>query len=73
MNTIKFTSAISVDKGLIRNNNEDNFYFNGTYLYADERDKSNTFSLSPSDEIQIYGVFDGLSLHEMFPWCLQFS
>ena len=60
MNTIKFTSAVSVDKGLIRNNNEDNFYFNGTYLYADERDKSNTFSSSPSDEIQIYGVFDGM-------------
>lgn len=60
MNTIKFTSAVSVDKGLIRNNNEDNFYFNGTYLYADERDKSNTFSSNPSDEVQIYGVFDGM-------------
>ena len=60
MNTIKFASAVSVDKGLIRNNNEDNFYFNGTYLYADERDKSNTFSSSPSDEMQIYGVFDGM-------------
>lgn len=60
MNTIKFTSAVSVDKGLIRNNNEDNFYFNGTYLYADERDKSSTFSSNPSSDIQIYSVFDGM-------------
>lgn len=60
MNTIKYTSAVSVDKGLIRNNNEDNFYFNGTYLYADERDKSSTFSSNPSNELQIYGVFDGM-------------
>lgn len=60
MNTIKFTASVSVDKGLIRNNNEDNFYFNGTFLYADERDKSNTFSSNPSDDLQIYGVYDGM-------------
>lgn len=60
MNTIRYTSAVSVDKGLIRNNNEDNFYFNGTYLYADEREKSSTFSSNPSNEMQIYGVFDGM-------------
>lgn len=60
MNTIKFTSAVSVDKGLIRGNNEDNFYFNGTFLHADERDVANTFSSKLSDELQIYCVFDGM-------------
>ena len=60
MNTIKYTSAVSVDKGLIRNNNEDNFYFNGEYLNANERDNSNTFTSSPSNQMQIYGVFDGM-------------
>lgn len=60
MNTIKCISAVSVDKGLVRNNNEDNFYFNGTYLYAEERDNSATFSSNPSSKMQLYGVFDGM-------------
>lgn len=60
MNTIKYTAAVSVDKGLIRNNNEDNFYFNGVMLNADDRDNSNTFTASPSENVQIYGVFDGM-------------
>jgi len=60
MNTIKYSASVSVDKGLIRNNNEDNFYFNGTYLFADERDNAVSFSSVPSNRIQIYGVFDGM-------------
>ena len=32
MNTIKFTAVAHSDKGKIRANNEDNFYFNGIHL-----------------------------------------
>ncbi len=60
MNTIKFSASVSVDKGLIRSNNEDNFYFNGKYLTEDNRDLSSTFSETASDKLQIYGVFDGM-------------
>lgn len=60
MNTIKYTAAVSVDKGLIRNNNEDNFYFNGVILSEDKRDNSNTFAANPSENVQLYGVFDGM-------------
>ncbi|MBR2476703.1 MAG: serine/threonine-protein phosphatase [Clostridia bacterium] len=65
MNTLKFTSAVSVDKGLIRDNNEDNFYFNGAWLTAETRDNSDTFSSSASGGIQIYGVFDGMGGEEL--------
>lgn len=60
MNTIRFSSAVSVDKGLIRSNNEDNFYYGGKFLTAENRDDSNTFSVAHSDDIQVFGVFDGM-------------
>lgn len=60
MNTIKYSSAVSVDKGLIRNNNEDNFYLDGEHLTENNRDNSDTFTHNPSEEVQIYGVFDGM-------------
>lgn len=60
MDKIKYTSAVSVDKGLIRNNNEDNFYIGGDFLNPDNRDLSNTISFNPSEPVEIYGVFDGM-------------
>lgn len=69
MNTIKFSSAVSIDKGRVRVNNEDNFYFNSKYLTADNRDKSTSLSEpSVTGDVLIYGVFDGMggeSLGEM--------
>ena len=41
MNSIKFSAAVCSDKGRIRNNNEDNFYFNGTHLTSENRDEHN--------------------------------
>lgn len=60
MSTFSYSSAVSVDKGLVRNNNEDNFYFNGKFLTANNRDHSNTLTSISSENIQIYGVFDGM-------------
>lgn len=60
MDKIKYTSAVSVDKGLVRNNNEDNFYIGGEFLNPDNRDLSNTISFNPSEPVEVYGVFDGM-------------
>lgn len=60
MNSIKFSAAVCSDKGRIRNNNEDNFYFNGTHLNPDNRDNHNFFADNPSGSEIMYGVFDGM-------------
>jgi len=60
MNARLYNTAVSTDKGLIRGNNEDNYYFNGKFLTAEDRDISSTFTNTPSDDLQIYGVFDGM-------------
>jgi len=60
MNTIKFTAVAHSDKGKIRANNEDNFYFNGIHLNAENRDERNYFSDNPAGADLIYGVFDGM-------------
>ncbi len=60
MTNYKISAAVSVDKGLIRNNNEDNFYFNGRYLTEENRDKSQTLKADSSSSVQLYGVFDGM-------------
>lgn len=60
MNSIKFSAAVCSDKGRIRNNNEDNFYFNGTHLNPENRDEHNFFADSPSGSEIMYGVFDGM-------------
>lgn len=60
MNTLRFSAAVNVDKGLVRDNNEDNFYFNGKFLDAQSRDHAAAFVSVPSESIQVYGVFDGM-------------
>lgn len=62
---IKCSSAVSIDKGLIRSNNEDNFYFNGTYLTPEVRDASTKLILNSSEKLQVYGVFDGMGGEEL--------
>lgn len=61
MNTIKFSSAVSIDKGKVRTNNEDNFYFNTKYLTAENRDEAISLSESiDTGDALVYGVFDGM-------------
>lgn len=60
MNSIKFSAAVCSDKGCVRSNNEDNFYFNGTHLNPKNRDEHNFFADNPSGSEIMYGVFDGM-------------
>jgi len=60
LNSIKFSAAVCSNKGKIRNNNEDNFYFNGKHLNSENRDLDNFFEEKTSSNSLIYGVFDGM-------------
>lgn len=60
MNTIKLSAAVCINKGNIRDNNEDNFYFDGKYLNANNRDKAATLKSELTQDVGIYGVFDGM-------------
>ena len=60
MNSIKFSASVCSNKGRIRANNEDNFYFNGINLTPENRDKNNFFSDTPSEDVLVFGVFDGM-------------
>ena len=60
MNTIKFGAAVTVNKGKIRKNNEDNLYLNGLYLDKSNRDVDDTYTTSNETEVLMYGVFDGM-------------
>jgi serine/threonine protein phosphatase PrpC len=57
-NNISITCSCRCDKGIIRDNNEDNFFFQGMFLDADNEglDKTLTVSLK-ADEIKDCGVF----------------
>ena len=60
MNSIRFSAAVCSDKGRVRYNNEDNFYFNGTHLNPENRDDYHFFAEHPSGSEMMYGVFDGM-------------
>lgn len=60
MNTVKLSASVSVNKGKVRSNNEDNFYLNGQYLTPKNRDKTASYIDNGSREIGLYGVFDGM-------------
>lgn len=60
MNTVKFSSAVIVDKGRVRGNNEDNFFFNGQHLTAENRDDDALLTEESSAPLMVYGVFDGM-------------
>ena len=48
------------DKGLVRKNNEDNFYLNGQYMKREEMDQGAFFTSQCQDNTQIYAVCDGI-------------
>lgn len=60
MNTLRFSAAVSVDKGHVRANNEDNIYFNGVYLNSETRDGGITLRDEPEGCLFVYAVFDGM-------------
>ena len=60
MNTVKLSASVSVNKGRVRSNNEDNFYLNGQYLTPKSRDKTASYVDGSNHEIGLYGIFDGM-------------
>lgn len=57
---IALRGAVVNDRGLIRKNNEDNFYFNGKYLHLKERNEGACFSGTCRKLFQLYAVCDGM-------------
>lgn len=57
---MKVISAIECDIGNLRSNNEDNFYYNGTYLNVSERDIPASSEKICEDNLQFYAVCDGM-------------
>lgn len=57
----KIEGACSSVTGKVRENNEDNFYFNGRYLKVNHQDIEKTLTHSfTNEDNMIYGVFDGM-------------
>jgi protein phosphatase len=55
-----FTAACCSNKGKIRANNEDNFFFHHTYLMPENREQPFYAEYCSQDELQLFGVFDGM-------------
>ncbi len=64
MSGFEISAAVRVDKGRVRMNNEDNFYFGGQYLAAEDRDKPAAFFHTIREGSALYGVFDGMGGEE---------
>jgi len=64
MQPVKVTSAVGVHTGLLRENNEDNFYFNGIYLNESNRETPVVYTENRENNIQIYAVCDGMGGEE---------
>ena len=56
----QISAAVCVNIGLKRENNEDNFYFNGIFLSEKTRDKPAEFVTFCPDKRQFYAVCDGM-------------
>ena len=54
------SSAVRTNKGKIRENNEDNFYINDTYVKTDEANIGCAYRKFSADDYQIYAVCDGM-------------
>lgn len=57
---ITVTGAVVSDKGRLRKNNEDNFYFNGVFMDRESMDAGAFQKGSCREELQIYAVCDGM-------------
>lgn len=58
--SIRIEVAVLSDKGRIRENNEDNFFFNGKYMQREQADKGGLFQEKSAEEHQLYAVCDGM-------------
>lgn len=52
--------AVVNSKGLVRGNNEDNFYFNGEYMRYGKRDDGASLTGESREAFQLYAVCDGM-------------
>lgn len=59
MNTL-IEAAVINNKGLVRTNNEDSFYLNGTFMPRNRMDEGAFFTGSSSSFNQLYAVCDGM-------------
>lgn len=57
-------SAVRTNKGKKRQNNEDNFYFNGTFISIEEANAGTAHRKQLKDDFQIYAVCDGMGGNE---------
>jgi protein phosphatase len=57
---LSIKAYVITNKGLIRENNEDNFYVNGRYMNETERECELEFSVESSKYNQIFAVCDGM-------------
>ncbi|HHW47064.1 MAG TPA: serine/threonine-protein phosphatase [Clostridiaceae bacterium] len=64
MQSLEVFSAVGTHIGRVRENNEDNFYYNGIYLNESNREIPAIFSEKRESEIQIYAVCDGMGGEE---------
>lgn len=62
--SIKVFSAVGVHIGNLRENNEDNFYYNGIYLNESNTDTPVVYSEINENKIQIYAICDGMGGEE---------
>jgi len=53
-------AAVRSHLGRIRANNEDNFYLNGVFMLAGQRDEGGLFRTSNNEKHQLYAVCDGM-------------
>ena len=64
MQSIEVLSAVGTHVGRLRENNEDNFYYNGIYLNESNREIPAIYSEKRESRIQIYAVCDGMGGEE---------
>lgn len=57
---ISIQGAVVNNKGLVRGNNEDNFYFNGAYMHRGKMDGGAVISGTSREGVQLYAVCDGM-------------
>ena len=57
---IVIEAAVCNNIGLVRKNNEDNFFLNGIYMPKEEMDRGAAFGIVVRDQRQLYAVCDGM-------------
>ena len=55
-----YKTALSVDKGHVRANNEDNVFYDGIFLTPENRDEGIHITADTDKDLLIYAVFDGM-------------